>query len=96
MVVVGGVKKKTEEISMRWQGMMQTTGLDVKVYVIENDQVLFNTNHGYHAGEIRDYVVQHPECVAVEWNQQRTPGPAETAEWKKKNEAAKVRRRPRA
>ena len=59
-------------------------------YVIEDDQVLFSTQAGLHASEIRDYVVQQPECVAVEWNQKRKPGPAETPEWTAKNEVKKA------
>ena len=57
---------------------------------VRRSQVLFSTNKGLHAHEIRDYALTQPECVAVEWNQQRTPGPAETPEWKAKDEAQKV------
>ena len=59
-------------------------------YVIENDQVLFSTQSGTFAGEIRDYVTKQKECVAVEWNQKRTPGPAETEEWKAKDAKKKA------
>ena len=38
---------------------------------------LFSSQTGLHAHEIRDYVTQQPECVAIEWNSQRTPGPAD-------------------
>ena len=31
-----------------------------------------------------------PECVAVEWNSVRTPGPAETEEWKAKDAVKKA------
>jgi len=30
----------------------------------------------------RRFVLKQPECVAIEWNQVRTPGPAETPAWK--------------
>jgi hypothetical protein len=61
-------------------------------YVIEDDQVLFSTQTGTHAGEIRDYVTKQKECVAVEWNQKRTPGPAESEEWKAKDAVKKAKR----
>jgi len=83
-------KKKTEEIATKWAGMLRTSGMDISTYVIEDDQVLFSTQAGLHASEIRDYVVQQPECVAVEWNQKRKPGPAETPEWTAKNEVKKA------
>lgn len=79
------VKNKTEEIAGKWSAMLKTAGMDQQMYVIEDDQVLFSTQAGLHANEIRDYVTQQPECVAVEWNQARTPGPAETVEWKVKD-----------
>ena len=83
-------KKETEEIGTRWASMLRSSGMDIATYVIEDNQVLFSSQTGLHAGEIRDYVVTQPECVAVEWNNNRTPGPAETKEWKKKDEALKA------
>ena len=84
------VKKKTEEIAGRWSSLLASTGQDAKPYVIEDNQILFATQLGFHAHEIKTFALQQPETVAVEWNQHRTPGPAETAEWKAKNEAAKA------
>jgi len=83
-------KKKTEEIGTRWAGMLRTSGMDISTYVIEDDQVLFSSQNGMHAHEIRDYVTQQTECVAVDWNQQRFPGPAETPEWKAKDAVKKA------
>ena len=83
-------KKKTEEIGTRWAAQLRASGMDIATYVIEDDQVLYSSQTGLHAGEIRDYVLEQPECVAVEWNQQRTAGPAETPEWRAKNEARKA------
>lgn len=74
-------KKDTEEVGTRWAAMLRSAGMDITTYVIEDDQVLFSSNTGLHAGEIRDYALEQPECVAVEWNSKRTPGPAETPEW---------------
>ena len=84
------VKKKTEEIAGRWSSLLASTGQDAKPYVIEDNQILFATQLGFHAHEIKTFALQQPETVAVEWNQHRTPGPAETKEWKAKNEAAKA------
>ena len=84
------VKKKTEEIAGRWSSLLASTGQDAKPYVIEDNQILFATQLGFHAHEIKTFALQQPETVAVEWNQHRTPGPAETPEWKAKNEAAKA------
>ena len=111
-------------------------------YVIENDQILFSSQHGLHAGEIKQFALearshprpvctptapapsrphpparppplvsrpssppplcplspgrrpwwQQPECVAVEWNQNRVAGPAETAEWRAKDAVKKAAR----
>jgi len=86
-------KNKTEKIATQWGALMQSSGMEVSTYVIEDDQVLFSTQAGGHASEIRDYVVQQTECVAVEWNSQRTPGPAETEEWIAKNEVKKAEKK---
>ena len=85
-------KKKTEEIGTRWAAQLRASGMDIATYVIEDDQVLFSSQTGLHAGEIRDYALTQPECVAVEWNSRRVAGPAETEEWKAKNEGAKAKR----
>ena len=83
-------KAKTEEIGTRWAAMLRASGMDINTYVIENDQVLFSSNTGLHAGEIRDYALTQPECVAVEWNQKRVLGPAATPEWIKADEERKA------
>jgi hypothetical protein len=83
-------KKQTEEIGTRWAGLLRGGGMDITTYVIEDDQVLFSSQTGLHAHEIRDYVTQQPECVAIDWNQQRHPGPAETDEWKAKDAVKKA------
>jgi len=59
-------------------------------YVIEDDQILFSSQHGLHADEIKQFALQQPECVAVEWNQNREAGPAETEEWKAKSAVKKA------
>lgn len=86
-------KKKTEEIGTRWAGMLRTSGMDISTYVIEDDQVLFSSQSGMHAHEIRDYVTKQPECVDVTWNSQRHPGPADSAEWNAKNEVKKAKKK---
>jgi len=85
-------KNETEKIGTRWASMLRASGMDISTYVIEDDQVLFSSQTGLHAGEIRDYAIEQPECVAVEWNSQRTPGPAETPEWKAKDAVKKAER----
>ena len=82
-------KKKTEEIGTNWASMLRASGMDIQTYVIEDNQVLFSSNAGPHAAEIKNYVLTQPECVAVDWNSKRTPGPAETEEWKAKDEVKK-------
>ncbi|KAL1503868.1 hypothetical protein AB1Y20_012332 [Prymnesium parvum] len=79
-------KKKTEAHATRWASLLRASGLEATTYVIEEDKVLFSTQAGLHAHEIRDFVTKQAECVAVEWNQVRTPGPAETPEWKARDE----------
>jgi len=83
-------KKKTEEIGTRWAGMLRTSGMDINTYVIEDDQVLFSSQAGLHAHEIKEYVLEQPEAVAIDWNSQRYPGPAETEEWKAKDAVKKA------
>merc|ERR1719316_1375472 len=83
-------KKKTEEIGTRWASMLRTGGMDIQTYVIEDDQVLFSSQAGLHAGEIKAYALSQPECVAIEWNQRRSPGPAETPEWKARDAERKA------
>uniref|UniRef100_A0A7S3BXN8 Uncharacterized protein n=1 Tax=Haptolina ericina TaxID=156174 RepID=A0A7S3BXN8_9EUKA len=83
-------KSATEKVTGKWSSLLRSAGMDANLYVIEDDQVLFSSQHGFHAHEIRDFVTKQPECVAVEWNQVRTPGPAETPEWIAKNEVKKA------
>ena len=83
-------KKQTEKISTEWAAQLMSAGMSIQTYVIEDDQVLFSSQTGNHAHEIRDYVLEQKECVAVEWNSKRTPGPAETEEWKAKDAAKKA------
>mmetsp|Transcript_27244 Transcript_27244/g.69249 ORF Transcript_27244/g.69249 Transcript_27244/m.69249 type:complete len:237 (+) Transcript_27244:81-791(+) len=85
-------KKETEKIGTQWGALLASAGMNVQTYVIEDDQVLFSTQAGLHANEIRDFVSKQPECVFVEWNQQRTQGPAETPEWKAKDAANKAKK----
>ena len=83
-------KNTTEELGTKWASMLRAGGMDIQTYVIEDNQILYSCQAGLHAAEIRDYVLQQPECVAVEWNSKRIPGPAETAEWKAKDEVRKA------
>ena len=85
-------KKKTEELANKWSAMLHSSGMDASAYVIENDTVLFSTQAGMHAAEIKHFALEQPECVAVEWNQKRTPGPAETAEWKERDAEKKAKK----
>lgn len=84
------VKKKTEEIGNRWASMLRSSGMDITMYVIDDDQVLFSSQAGLHAHEIHDYVLTQKECVSVEWNSKRTVGPAETPEWRARDEEKKA------
>jgi len=86
------VKSKTEELASKWAAMLHSSGMDATPYVIENDMILFSTQAGLHAREIMEFALAQPECVAVEWNQQRTPGPAETEEWKAKDAIKKAKK----
>ena len=84
------VKAETEKMANRWSSLLYSTGMDAQAYVIEDDQILFSSQHGLHADEIKQFALQQPECVAVEWNQNRVAGPAETEEWKAKNAVKKA------
>jgi len=84
------VKAETEKMANRWSSLLYSTGMDAQAYVIEDDQILFSSQHGLHANEIKQFALQQPECVAVEWNQNRVAGPAETEAWKAKNAVKKA------
>lgn len=49
---------KTKELSQRWDAMLHTAGMAVQTYVIDPGTILFSTQHGAHAGEIRDFVLE--------------------------------------
>merc|ERR1712194_832852 len=83
------VKADTEKLANRWSSLLYSTGMDAQAYVIEDDQILFSSQHGLHTNEIKQFALQQPECVAVEWNQNRVAGPAETEAWKAKNAVKK-------
>merc|ERR1712083_1097434 len=70
--------------------LLRSANVDQTAYVVQNDTVLFSTQIAVTAKDIKQFVLEQPECVAVEWNQVRTPGPAETLEWKAKDAAKKA------
>mmetsp|Transcript_19391 Transcript_19391/g.64055 ORF Transcript_19391/g.64055 Transcript_19391/m.64055 type:complete len:234 (-) Transcript_19391:1718-2419(-) len=83
-------KSGTEEIAKRWNALLGSKGMDAQAYVVDNATILFSTNHGLFADEIVEFALEQPECVATDWNSKRTPGPAETPEWKAKDEVRKA------
>lgn len=83
-------RPRTEKLTQQWTGLLSSGGMEVQGYVVKDDTVLFSTNAGLHAKEIKEFVLKQEEVVAVEWNQQRTPGPAETAVWKARDAAKKA------
>ena len=85
-------KPRSEALAKKWSGLLSSGGMDVQAYVVRNDALLFATQVGRHAREIKEFVLEQPECVALEWNQKRIPGPAETEDWKARDAAAKADR----
>merc|ERR1711865_490271 len=83
-------KKTSEELGTKWATMLRASGMDISTYVIEENQILYQSQTGKHAYEIRDYALTQPECVAVEWSSKRISGPAETPAWIEKDEARKA------
>ena len=69
-------KPRSEKLAQQWSGLLSSGGMEVQAYVVKDDTILFSTNAGRHAREIKEFVLKQKECVAVEWNQQRTPGAA--------------------
>uniref|UniRef100_A0A7S4ETQ5 Uncharacterized protein n=1 Tax=Chrysotila carterae TaxID=13221 RepID=A0A7S4ETQ5_CHRCT len=86
-------KPPTERLANKWSALLHSAGMQQSAYVVENDIILFSTQAGLHAKEIKEFLLEQPECVAVEWNQVRTPGPAETEEWKRVDAAKKAEKK---
>eukprot|EP00308_Calcidiscus_leptoporus_P009345 CAMPEP_0119369302 /NCGR_PEP_ID=MMETSP1334-20130426/15846_1 /TAXON_ID=127549 /ORGANISM="Calcidiscus leptoporus, Strain RCC1130" /LENGTH=253 /DNA_ID=CAMNT_0007386133 /DNA_START=18 /DNA_END=779 /DNA_ORIENTATION=+ len=75
-------KKMSEELANKWSSLLHASSIEQTAYVVQNNTILFSTQVAMAAKEIKEFVLKQPECVAIEWNQVRTPGPAETPAWK--------------
>lgn len=80
-------QKKTQDVVSKWDAMLLSTGMVVSMYPVGDDTVLVSTTTPRHAHEIFDFVMQQPECVSVQWNDHRFPGPGETDEQKARKAA---------
>jgi len=58
-------RKETERISARWESGLFNAHIQIKRYVIEDDQILIQLDDGSHAVQIRDYLVTQDDCWEV-------------------------------
>jgi hypothetical protein len=61
-------------LSTEWKEMLFAAAINVQVYRIDGDSVMVALQRGWHGKETRDFLVQRPEVVEVEWDGQRYPG----------------------
>mmetsp|Transcript_8251 Transcript_8251/g.18097 ORF Transcript_8251/g.18097 Transcript_8251/m.18097 type:complete len:249 (-) Transcript_8251:173-919(-) len=83
-------KKGTDELASKWSSLMSSASVEQSPYVVSNDSILFTSQAQSVVHEIKSFLLAQPEVVAVEINQVRTPGPAETPEWKAKDAVRKA------
>ncbi|XP_065896193.1 LRP chaperone MESD-like [Dysidea avara] len=66
--------KETEKITTRWQQGLLNGNIQTERYVVSTDRALFLTKDGSLAWEIKDFLVQQPECLEVSFDNQKFPG----------------------
>ena len=66
--------RETEQITTRWQQGLLNGNIQTERYVVSTDRVLFLTKDGSLAWEIKDFLVQQPECLEVSFDNQKFPG----------------------
>lgn len=67
-------KSETEKITIRWQQGLLNGNIQTERYMVSDDRVIFLTKDGSFAWEIKDYLVQQPECLEVSFENQKFPG----------------------
>ena len=67
-------KTETEKITIRWQQGLLNGNIQTERYLVSDDRVIFLTKDGSYSWEIKDYLVQQPECLEVTFDNQKFPG----------------------
>ena len=67
-------KSDTEKITTRWQQGLLNGNIQTERYLVSDDRVIFMTKDGSYAWEIKDYLIQQPECLEVSFDNQKFPG----------------------
>lgn len=67
-------KSETEKITIRWQQGLLNGNIQTERYLVSDDRVIFLTKDGSYAWDIKDYLIQQPECLEVTFDNQKFPG----------------------
>lgn len=67
-------KSETEKITTRWQQGLLNGNIQTERYLVSDDRVIFLTKDGSYAWEIKDFLIQQPECLEVTFDNQKFPG----------------------
>ena len=67
-------KTETEKITTRWQQGLLNGNIQTERYLVSDDRVIFLTKDGSYAWEIKDFLIQQPECLQVTFDNQKFPG----------------------
>ena len=67
-------KIETEKITTRWQQGLLNGNIQTERYLVSDDRVIFMTKDGSYAWEIKDFLIQQPECLEVTFDNQKYPG----------------------
>lgn len=93
MMIFVGVKGEpdqvyTDKISARWMQSLQNAHIPVQRYVVSPNRVLFLSQDGSKAWDIKDYLVTQTECTNVNFEQLSFPcaGSEEESKSTKKTE----------
>lgn len=67
-------KSETEKITTRWQQGLLNGNIQTERYLVSDDRVIFLTKDGSYAWEIKDFLIQQPECLEVTFDNQKFLG----------------------
>jgi len=65
-------KEETEEVAFKHKSLMQSGHLDGTPYVIDPNKILWTVQDGSKGYQVKHFLMQQPEVVEFEWEQQKT------------------------
>lgn len=83
LLLVRSILGAQELYHSRWSEMLQNAHIPIKMYMIEDDQILYVTERGEDAKQIIEFLQKQDDVAEVTLDQQKYPGKAAGKQAKK-------------